>query len=127
MNIDDVAGRVSYTITIEGDNDFHLLIGNTPVYEAGVTRVFNAEIPGVPPNGTTAEKNKIKQLRAKLLQQFGGIPVCGRNGYLQEHTKIRISGSLFYDTQHKSNPAKCRDVEGESAWEIHPVLDIEKK
>ena len=31
-----------YTITVEGDNDLHLLIGNTPVYKKGVTWVFNA-------------------------------------------------------------------------------------
>lgn len=115
-----------YTITIENDNDFHLLIGNTAVYEPGVSRVFNAEVPGVPTTGSASTKAHIRDLRVKLLNIFNGLPVCGRNGYLQEYTKIYISGSLFYDTQHKSNPASCREVEGESAWEIHPVWEIKK-
>lgn len=115
-----------YTITIEGDNDFHLLIGNTPVYDPNVTKVFNAEVPGVPVSGSVATKTFIHDLRAKLLTIFNGIPVCGNNGYLQQYTQIYISGSLFYDTQHKSTPAKCNDVEGQSAWEIHPVRDIRK-
>ena len=114
-----------YTITVESDNDFHLLIGNTPVYNPGTTRVFNAEIPGVPRDGDMATKQHVRELRAKLLRIFSAIPVCGNRGYLQEYTKITIRGSLFYDTQHKSNPAKCKDVEGESAWEIHPVWDIQ--
>ncbi|MEP7164291.1 MAG: hypothetical protein ABI741_06335 [Ferruginibacter sp.] len=115
-----------YTITIENDNDFHLLIGTSAVYDPATTRVFNAEVPGVPATGSAATKQHIRDLRAKLLTIFNGIPVCGRNGYLQQYTQIYISGSLFYDTQHKTNPAKCREVEGESAWEIHPVWDIRK-
>lgn len=115
-----------YTITIEDDNDFHLLIGTTAVYDPATTRVFNAEVPGVPVNGSAETKQHIRELRAKLLDIFNGIPVCGRNGYLQQYTQIYIRGSLFYDTQHKTNPAKCREVEGESAWEIHPVWDIRR-
>ena len=115
-----------YTITIEADNDFHLLIGTTAVYDPATTRVFNAEVPGVPTNGSEATKEHIRDLREKLLNIFNGIPVCGRNGYLQQYTKIYIRGSLFYDSHHKTNPAKCREVEGESAWEIHPVWDIRR-
>jgi len=113
-----------YTITIEKDNDFHLLIGNTPVYDPSTTRVFNAEIPGVPRNGSEETKQHVRELRRKVLRIFSAIPLCGKKGYLQEYTKISISGSLFYDSHHKSTPAKCREVEGESAWEIHPVWDI---
>jgi hypothetical protein len=113
-----------YTITVEPDKDLHLLIGNTPVYKAGVTRVFNAEISGVPPDGTTEEKNQMKNLRAKAIAAMGDIPLCGRTGFLQAHRRISIRGSLFFDSHHASKPAKCREVEGESAWEIHPVKDI---
>ena len=113
-----------YTITIETDNDLHLLIGNTPVYDPQKTRVFNAEIPGVPKNGDAATKKHIRDLRENVLSLFNGIPECGKNGYLQQNHKIRISGSLFYDTHHKTNPAKCNEVEGESAWEMHPVWKI---
>ncbi len=86
-----------YTITIEDDNDFHLLIGTTAVYDPATTRVFNAEVPGVPTNGSAATKEHIRELREKLLNIFNGIPVCGRNGYLQQYTKIFIRGSLFPD------------------------------
>lgn len=113
-----------YTITVEADNDLHLLIGNTPVYKAGVTRVFNAEISGVPPGGTTEEKNQMERLRAKAIAAMGDIPLCGRTGFLQAHRRISIRGSLFFDSHHASKPARCREVEGESAWEIHPVKDI---
>ena len=114
-----------YTITIEKDNDFHLLIGNTPVYDPSTTRVFNAEIPGVPRVGSETTKQHVRELRRKVLRIFSAIPVCGKKGYLQEYTKISINGSLFYDSHHKSTPAKCKEVIGESAWEIHPVRDIE--
>ena len=52
-----------YTITLEDDNDLHLLIGNTPVYDKDVTRVFNAEIAAIPPDGTTEEKEMIREVR----------------------------------------------------------------
>lgn len=113
-----------YTITVEDDNDLHLLIGNTPVYDSAKSRVFNAEISGVPPDGTAAEKEFMRELRRKALGAMGDIPLCGRNDYLQAHRRISIRGSLFFDSHHASKPARCREVEGESAWEIHPVKDI---
>ena len=122
-----IAKAFLYTITVEDDNDIHLLIGNTPVYTDGVTRVFNAEISGVPRDGTEAEKEKMKQLRAKAIEAIGDIPLCGRSGYLQTNRRITIRGSLFFDSHHATKPAKCREVEGESAWEIHPVKDISFK
>ncbi len=113
-----------YTITVEGDNDLHLLIGNTPVYKKGVTRVFNAEISGVPRDGTAEEKKHFKELREKMIREMSDIPLCGRNEYLQSHRRISIRGSLFFDSHHATKPARCQEVEGESAWEIHPVWDI---
>ncbi|MEQ1675952.1 MAG: hypothetical protein ABL876_04605 [Chitinophagaceae bacterium] len=114
-----------YTITVEDDNDLHLLIGNTPSYQEGVTRVFNAEISGVPRTGSQEVKDHILELRRRALRAMGNIPVCGRNGFLQSNKRITISGSLFFDSHHASKPARCREVEGESAWEIHPVRTIE--
>lgn len=113
-----------YTVTVEADNDLHLLIGNTPVYKPGKTRVFNAEISGVPPNGTAEEKEQMRRLRAKAIEAMLEIPLCGRNNYLQVNRRISIRGSLFFDSHHATKPARCREVEGESAWEIHPVRDI---
>lgn len=113
-----------YTVTIEDDNDLHLLIGNTSVYKPGKTRVFNAEISGVPPNGTAEEKEQMRSLRKKAIANMLDIPLCGRNNYLQVNRRISIRGSLFFDSHHATKPAKCREVEGESAWEIHPVRDI---
>lgn len=114
-----------YTITLEDDNDLHLLIGNTPVFKEGKTRVFNAEISGVPPSGTAAQKQHMKDLREKAINEMNDIPLCGHSGYLQANRRIKIRGSLFFDSHHATKPAKCREVEGESAWEIHPVFDIE--
>ena len=113
-----------YTITLEDDNDLHLLIGNTPVYEEGTTRVFNAEISGIPADGTATVRNRMIALREKAIAAMNDVPLCGRSGYLQANRRISIRGSLFYDSHHASKPAKCREVEGESAWEIHPVYDI---
>lgn len=113
-----------YTVTVEADNDLHLLIGNTPVYIPGETRVFNAEISGIPPDGTAEEKEQMRRLRAKAIAAMLDIPLCGRNNYLQVNRRISIRGSLFFDSHHASKPARCREVEGESAWEIHPVKDI---
>lgn len=113
-----------YTVTIEDDNDLHLLIGNTSVYKPGKTRVFNAEISGVPLNGTAEEKEQMRSLRKKAMANMLDIPLCGRNNYLQVNRRISIRGSLFFDSHHATKPARCREVEGESAWEIHPVRDI---
>ncbi|NOT50033.1 MAG: hypothetical protein HOP10_02005 [Chitinophagaceae bacterium] len=113
-----------YTITVEADNDLHLLIGSTPSYIEGVTRVFNAEISGIPTDGSSELKDQMREVRRKALDHLGDVPVCGRRGYLQSNTRISIRGSLFYDSHHATKPAKCREVEGESAWEIHPVRDI---
>lgn len=117
--------RISIPSHWRADNDLHLLIGNTPVYQEGTTRVFNAEISGIPPNGTAEQKQHMEELRAKAIAEMSDIPLCGRSGYLQSHRRIKIKGSLFFDSHHASKPARCREVEGESAWEIHPVYDIE--
>lgn len=113
-----------YTITIETDNDLHLLIGNTPSYIQGTTRMFNAEISAIPPDAPADVKEHMRQLRSQAIRETGAIPLCGRVGYLQSNHRIRLRGTLFYDTHHTGSPARCDEVEGESAWEIHPVWEI---
>ncbi|MBX2947194.1 MAG: hypothetical protein KF725_15290 [Cyclobacteriaceae bacterium] len=87
--------------------------------------------PDEPKDGKTITVEITPRLR-ELMRQQG---IDWTHGEIQNYVgkKVRISGWLFYDTEHEKdacsyNPEKCGDVPGynrHTCWEIHPVTGFE--
>jgi hypothetical protein len=108
----------------EGDNDYHVILGDGPNAK---TKVYlNVEVSGIPVGGTAANRKRLIAVR----EQFKAAFKLGRTGpdsYKRPHEPIpvRISGSLFWDVDHKPGEVGPDDLKPKSSWEIHPVSELE--
>lgn len=109
-----------YGIYREDDNDFHMIIGNGKT-GAGM-HLLNAEVSGLP--GDTNDDLLIA-VRNKIITRFGDI-ACKDGAYkpIDSLIPIRISGSLFFDIDHKAGVVGFGVYKPHTAWEIHPVTGI---
>jgi hypothetical protein len=108
-----------------GDNDFHVILGNSP--DTAVASYMTAEISGLPASG----KNRapLKAARQKFLGILGSTPHAGAFAMISPPKKVRVSGSLFFDGDHRAGCNTCPGpswAKPESVWEIHPVYAIEE-
>jgi hypothetical protein len=114
---------VSYERGVDGDNDFHVILSNSP--RRPFTKVMNAEVAGLPKNGP--DVSRLKTVRRKFLSFFLYTPPPGGFSPPSKPIRVRVEGSLFFDGHHgasgTSDPgpswAKPRTV-----WEVHPILQI---
>ena len=105
----------------ESDNDFHLILGNTP--DPGSAQFMNAEISGLPADDPF--RTQLSGPRQDF-KNFFGDQVPGGGGYQRYDPPIpvRVSGSQFYDIDHKPGAVGPRDMAPSTAWEIHPISAI---
>lgn len=113
-----------YTFSIEEDHDIHLIFGdNKSSVNSDVT--MNGEISGLPVLFLKHEK-QIKKIRYKAVKILEGYAKCNSTSDDPLFIPIKISGSIFYDYQHKSRPAKCGCCAASgTAWEIHPIYNLD--
>jgi hypothetical protein len=120
-----------YTFKRQADEDYHLIVGSTN--NIATAYFFNVEISGEPPAGAYG-RAEIVQARSDFERYFDIEDACARSYYKQDFRRdpipIRITGSLFFDAHHctsfrASGPQKWTDIELQTAWEIHPITDIE--
>ena len=107
-----------YGIYKEDDNDFHMIIGNG--YTGAKMKLFNAEVSGLPD-----DNDGLLGVRSKIIEQFGDIP-CKSGAFKPVGTliPITITGSLFFDVDHKAGVVGFGIYKPTTAWEIHPVTNI---
>src|SRR5579883_842880 len=113
-----------YAFKEESDHDYHLIIGDAP--DSPSPKYINSEVSGLP--GNNEFRAKLKDVRDKFKTQFG-LGNTGPAEYvdLDPPIPVRITGSLFYDMDH----APPRPFVGHgsfepmTAWEIHPITEIE--
>ena len=105
----------------ESDNDFHLILGSTP--DAASAQFMNVEISGLPADEPFRTQLGIPRQDFK---NFFGDQVPGTGGYQRYDPPIpvRVSGSQFYDIDHKPGAVGPRDIAPATAWEIHPISSI---
>lgn len=113
-----ITGIFLFAIKRESDNDYHLIIGNKK------DSFFNVEISGLPPV-SSAGFQKMSKARAVVDAFFGGVR-CNTGGYelFPEGIKIQLTGSAFYDIDHKPGTVGPDGFRPKTAWEIHPITDI---
>lgn len=116
-----------FAIYKEDDNDFHMIIGSTASLQTA--KLMNIEISGLPRVASAQVKKKFRKVRniIESVPYLQNIP-CMPSPVKLLRTPIElknIKGSLFWDAHHAGGgvgPAKARH---QTAWEIHPVIDLE--
>jgi len=105
----------------EPDNDFHLIIGSTA--DAASAQFMNVEISGLPSDGPARAQLSTPRQDFK---NFFGDQVPGTGGYhrFDPPIPLRVTGSQFYDIDHKPGAVGPQDIAPGTAWEIHPVTEI---
>jgi len=111
-----------YAIAREADEDYHIIIGTSG--NPATAKFFNIECSGLPAS-TSSSYIKIKAVRQKVNALLGGSERC-KGGYVlfNDHPRVKIVGSLFYDKEHENKipgPAACKPA---TAWELHPITEF---
>jgi hypothetical protein len=111
-----------YTISHEGDNDFHVIIGGD--LDDPARLYMNVEVAGLPPVGDPF-RAPLQKARDQFKQFFGAnLPGAGFHD-VKDPIPVQITGSLFYDISHPPDAAGPKDRKPHTSWEIHPVTDIQ--
>ena len=113
-----------YVFSIEDDNDIHLIFGDSKT-DINKETTMNGEVSGLAVL-FTKYKSQIKKIRKKAIQLLEGYAKCNSTSDQPLFIPIKVSGSIFYDYQHKSRTAKCGCCAASgTAWEIHPIYNLE--
>ncbi len=112
-----------YTISREGDNDFHVIIGGDP--DDPDRLYMNVEVAGLPPVGDPF-RAPLQKARDQFKKFFGAhLPGHGFHDVKGEPIPVQITGSLFYDISHPPDTSGPKGRKPHTSWEIHPVTDIQ--
>ena len=109
-----------YASTRESDNDFHCIVG---MATAQAPQYVNVEVSGLPVSG--AFRPPIKAARDSFAKFFGeDLPTSADYSKFNPPIKVRITGSIFFDVDHKAGTIGPLGMRPKTAWEIHPVSEI---
>ncbi len=111
-----------YAIAREADEDYHIIIGTSK--NPLTAKFFNIECTGLPATSNPAY-NKLKAVREKVVALLGNTERCSE-GYVKfnDHPRVKIIGSLFYDKEHESNIPGPAGNKPATAWELHPITEF---
>jgi hypothetical protein len=104
----------------EKDNDYHVIIGSNKDTSKAV--LMNVEVSGLP-GQSSSDYETLKTVRQAIMTKFGKI-CSAKKLCIDNPVKIRISGSLFYDIDHKPGKVGYHNLKPKTAWEIHPITEI---
>jgi hypothetical protein len=104
----------------EKDNDFHLILGPQ---DGGDTDVMmNSEVSGLPEDGPFLAQ--LQTVRDMFKAQFGAnLPGRAYDLY-DPPIPVQVTGSLFFDLDHRGGTVGPGPDKPSTAWEIHPITQI---
>lgn len=109
-----------YASTKESDNDYHCIIGMDP---HSPPQFLNVEVSGLPVSGPF--RAPLKTARDAFEEFFGdNLPTSGGYSKFDPPIKVRVTGSIFFDVDHKAGVVGPAGLRPKTAWEIHPVSEI---
>jgi hypothetical protein len=109
-----------YASSKEADNDFHCVIGTA---EGQSQQFLNVEVSGLPVNGSS--RTQLEAVRNQF-KTFFGANLPGQSYHkFDPPIPVRVSGSIFFDIDHKAGEVGPVGLKPKTAWEIHPVTDME--
>jgi hypothetical protein len=118
-----VAACWVHAVRHETDNDFHVILGSAK--SAGASVFMNAEICGIPKTGPSIQT--LTQVRQAFVSLLGLKAILDAyKGYLKFNPplSVKVSGSLFYDVDHKPGVVGPPGLRPQTSWEIHPLTII---
>jgi hypothetical protein len=109
-----------YHVRLEGDDDYHTIVGSSAA-PAGA-RFLNVEVSGLPARGQ--DRAALQKVRDQLTRLVGA-PI-GKTKYVDvvPPRKVRVTGSLFFDADHRRGQIGPPPHNPQTVWEIHPVTSI---
>jgi hypothetical protein len=113
-----------YASSKESDNDFHCIMGRDPSKPA---QFMNVEVSALPPSSSEflaalqAARNQFKT----FFTSNGDVLPSGGYDKFDPPIPVKITGSLFFDVDHVPPAVGPTGMKPKSAWEIHPVTDIQ--
>jgi hypothetical protein len=86
---------------------------------------MNIEISGLPASGPN--RAPLKAARDAFKQFLGDNHITAGNGYVKitPPIPVTITGSLFYDIDHAPGVVGPNGMRPSTAWEIHPVTELD--
>ena len=117
-----------YAYNLPADNDFHVILGDTPVFTSGVTNLINVEVSGRPDGADVVFRAVRNQFLAKIgnpLNMAHGTYTC-----MAVPIAMTVSGGPFWDVSHPnggSGTSSCYGgipVKTINGWELHPVTSV---
>jgi hypothetical protein len=104
----------------EKDNDFHLILGTAAADDTDA--MMNSEVSGLPTNGPFVAP--LSAARNQFKTHFGA-DLPGRSYHVYEPPiPVEVTGSLFFDLDHKGGTVGPGPLKPSTAWEIHPITEI---
>ncbi len=118
-------GGFIYAMRKESDHDFHLIVGDKDCKASAC--LINVEISGLPTDGANPYLSTLAAVRCKFLAFFGDNPPGTSHGYKKFDPALHVilTGSLFFDVDHRAGLVGPTGLKPDTAWEVHPVTDIE--
>jgi hypothetical protein len=113
-----------YASSREQDNDFHCIVGSEA---SKPTRFMNVEVSGLPPSSSPFRATLLaarNEFKAFFTTNQNALPTDGYDKY-DPPIPLQIVGSLFFDVDHLPGTVGPVGLKPQSAWEIHPVSDIQ--
>jgi hypothetical protein len=112
-----------YAVKKESDNDFHVIVGDQHCRNGGC--LITVEVSGIPAAATHPNRKALTDVRAKFLAHFSGYePGRSRYAKLDPPIHVTLTGSLFFDVDHKAGMVGPAGLKSDTAWEMHPLSDI---
>ena len=114
---------VKYEHGAKGDNDFHLILSNSPT--PPFTTVMNVEVAALPKTGP--DVSRLKGVRATFLSFFLAIPPTSNFAKVSPPIHVRIEGSLYFDGDHNAGGQKDPGpswAKPKTVWELHPIYKL---
>ncbi|MEY2545103.1 MAG: hypothetical protein QOG48_220 [Verrucomicrobiota bacterium] len=108
-----------YAIKHQDDDDYHIILGSSALPRS-TTKFLNVEISRLPDDG--ASHARLSRVRTKFENWLAGSRSTA--AATRSHQKIAITGSIFFDTHHPAGEIGAAEFHPQTAWEIHPVSDI---
>jgi hypothetical protein len=110
-----------YATKKEADNDYHLILGTSDQPESG--SYMTAEVSGLPDSGSARTRLQVPRDAFKAF--FSSSPIGTAYKKFNPPIPLRVTGSLFFDIDHRAGAVGPTGFKPQTAWEIHPVTAIE--
>ena len=115
-------GGFIYATKKESDNDFHLIVGDQ--HCAVGSCLMTVEVSGIPSLASNPYRKTLADVRSKFLSRFNGSEPSARYTKFDPPIHVTLTGSLFFDVDHKAGTVGPAGLQPDTAWEMHPLSDI---